>query len=232
MVQSAPTARFTRSNTRRHTTWMRPLASTMAGLALLAHLGLAQCQEGQGLTGDNASTLWPQWEGRIGLMLDHSISYSPRQSFALSMPTPLGFKVHSMQLLSDYYFTNGGFRATAGLVRGANNLPWWPSGGKAMSGLNLGLDGVDLANPPLSGTSNLDDPTKTAAYVGAGYSTRLNQARNYGAWHFNADLGLISLNSANIGRFSRMLQGEQGIEDIVRELRLRPMLKVRVDYAF
>ncbi len=229
MVQTASTT----VASRHISPWLRPLATGMAGLALLAHIGVAQCQEGQGLTGNNTSTtMWPHWEGRIGLVLDHSISSSPRQAFALTLPSTLGLKVHGAQLLSDYYFSGGGFRATAGLVRGAANLPWWPSGGKSTSGLNLSLDGLDLATPPVSGTGNVDESDKTAAYVGAGYSTRLSQAQNYGAWHFNADLGLISLNSANIGRFTRMLQGDQGIEDLVRELRLRPMLKVRVDYAF
>ena len=221
-----------RQFSRRHTAWLHPLSAILAGLALSAHAGLAQSQEGQGLAWGKtaASPMWPHWEGRIGVVLDHAVE-SPRQSFALTLPVPIGLKVHGAHVLSDYYFS-GGFRATAGLVRGPANLPWWPTSGQATSGLDLSLDGIDVSALPTSGTTTNDELSRTSAYIGAGYSTRLNHAKAYGAWHFNADLGLISLNSGNIGRFTRVLQGEQGVDELLRELRLRPVLKVSVDYAF
>ena len=44
--------------------------------------------------------------------------------------------------------------------------------------------------------------------------------------------GLISLNSENIGRVGRVLQGEQKVDELLREMRLRPVVKFSVKYAF
>jgi hypothetical protein len=69
-------------------------------------------------------------------------------------------------------------------------------------------------------------------YLGAGYTAQLPQPSGYSSWRFNADLGLISLNSSNIDRISRVFQGEQGVDALIRELRLRPVVKFSVNYAF
>lgn len=189
--------------------------------------------QGRGLTLANpdGTSLWPHWEGRIGVVLDRGNEGSG-SSFALSPTVPTGLKVHSLHLLSDYYFA-GGFRATAGLVRGSTNLPWWPSGQQGNTGLNLSLQRIDLLNVPGQEHSTLsDDPERTVPYVGAGYSTRLTEASGIGSWQFNADLGIISLNSRNFDRLRNVFQGEQGIDEILRELRLRPVIKFSVNYAF
>jgi len=52
------------------------------------------------------------------------------------------------------------------------------------------------------------------------------------SWRFNADLGLITINSNNIGRISQVLQGDMGVDALLRDLRLRPVIKVSVGYAF
>ncbi len=66
----------------------------------------------------------------------------------------------------------------------------------------------------------------------AGYAASVGTPGSDSMWRFNADLGLISVNSNNIGRISRALQGEAGLDEIVRDLRLRPVIKVSVRYAF
>ena len=176
-----------------------------------------------------AAALWPHWEGRIGVVLDRPAAPSP---FMLAQPMPSGLKLHSMHLLSDYYFS-GGFRATAGLVRGATSMPWWPSSQQGSTGLNLSLQRLDMQGLPNQDRSNLsDDPYRTVPYVGAGYSSRLSDTSGYGVWHFNADLGLISINSNNVNRIGRVLQGDQGVDELLRELRLRPVVKFSVNYAF
>jgi hypothetical protein len=212
--------------------WLRPAVAALAALAMAGHAGIAQSQEGQGLAwmSTEAAPMWPHWEGRIGVVLDHAVDPA-RQNFALSLPASSGLKLRGAHVLSDYYFS-GGFRATAGLVHGHVNLPWGSAANTSASGLNLSMDSMDLANLPSTVAAN-DESNRVVPYLGAGYSTHLTaQASGYGAWRFNADLGVISLNSGNIGRLGRVLQGDQGADELLRDLRLRPVVKIRVDYAF
>ncbi len=176
--------------------------------------------------------LWPHWEGRIGVVIDRPVN-PLKDSFVLAQPAQAGLRVRSMHVLSDYYL-DGGFRATAGLVRGETSQAWWSSGDNG-GGLNLSLQRLDslglLGNLDARARANAQDGG-TSTYVGAGYSTRLNTRGSYSPWRFNADLGLITINSNNIGRITQVLQGERRIEDIARDLRLRTIVKLSVGYAF
>jgi hypothetical protein len=214
------------------TRWQARLGLACAwALGLGMGCGMAQAQSGRGLTldGTQTETTWPHWGGRLGMVLGGSESSNPA---ALNTAADMGLKVHSMHLLSDYYFS-GGFRATAGLLRGATNLPWG-LGSTPEEGVSLSLLRVDLLGQGMSASSVAlsDDPYRTVPYLGAGYSGKFSQAPGWSAWRFNADLGVISLNSQNIGRIGRVLQGDKGVEDLLRELRLRPVVKVNVNYAF
>ena len=116
-----------------------------------------------------SESLWPHWEGRIGV-LDLPTD-GPLQTVSLSESAQPGLKLQSKRAPADYY-------------------------------------------------------------LGAGYSASLPQPSGYSSWHFNADLGLISLNSGNIGRITRVFQGDQGVDALLSELRLRPVVKFSVKYAF
>jgi hypothetical protein len=244
LVPSSPGDTMSSSHMNRFATTARTLirqtamAGALLGLSISGGMTAAQAQVGRGLSlqDTRASELWPHWEGRLGMVLGGGSSHTLSNPYALSQIESSGLKVQSMHALSDYYFA-GGFRATAGLVRGATNLPWWnmPSPEDGTTSLNLSLQRVDLVGSTgASGPGVLtDDPNRTVAYVGAGYSGRLTQATaGYGGWRFNADLGLISLNTQNIGRINRVLQGDQGVDELLRDLRLRPVLKFNVNYAF
>jgi hypothetical protein len=65
-------------------------------------------------------------------------------------------------------------------------------------------------------------------YLGIGYSGM--GARGSG-WSFNADFGLMALGSSNAVRLGRTASG-QGLDDLVRELRLSPVLLFGASYAF
>lgn len=207
------------------------LTSDLATVSIGLHMNRQgnRGADGLALRDPATNTLWPHWEGRIGVVLDRPAD-PMSSSFVLAQPAYNGLKMYSLHLLSDYYFA-GGFRATAGLVRGASNMPWWPSDQQGATGLNLSMQRLDTLSSP-SQDHALDDANRTSPYLGAGYSTRLNGVRTDSAWRFNADLGLISINSNNIDRISRMLQGDEGVENIIRELRLRPVIKFSVNYAF
>lgn len=185
--------------------------------------------QGKGLS-LNGQQFWPHWEGRIGVMLDRA--YDPlKGSFVLAQPVPSsGLNMRSAHVLSDYYFS-GGFRATVGLVRGSVTQSSWSDGDDDTigSGLNLSLQRVDnlaLGDPR---NQSYEGENRTLPYIGAGYAVSLGSPGSDSMWRFNADLGLVSANSSSI---SRALQGEASLDDMVRDLRLRPVIKVSVRYAF
>jgi hypothetical protein len=144
---------------------LRTALSAALGAGCLLHAGLAQAQ----LKADNQS-LWPHWEGRVGVLdLPSSATLQP-----VNLSGPFqndGLKLQAKRAQPDYY-------------------------------------------------------------LGAAYTAQLPQPSGYSSWRFHADLGLISLNSNNIGRVARVFQGEQGVDALIRELRLRPVLKFSVNYAF
>lgn len=169
---------------------------------------------------------WPHWEGRIGVVIDRPIN-PLKDSFVLAQPNQgSGLRVRSMHILSDYY-VEGGFRATAGIVQGSAGQSWWSSGGTG-GGLNLSIQRLDTLGQGSASQNEL----QASPYVGAGYTNNLSVNGMPSAWRFNADLGLISVNSGNINRIGQVFQGERNLDDLVRELRLRPILKVSVGYSF
>jgi hypothetical protein len=174
---------------------------------------------------------WPHWEGRVGVVIDRPIN-PLKDSFVLAQPNQgSGLRVRSMHILSDYY-VEGGFRATAGLVQGNSGQSWWSSGGTG-GGLNLSiqrLDSLGLAGASANPYNQLEQ--STSPYVGAGYTNNLTVNGVPSAWRFNADLGLISINSNNINRIGQVFQGDRSLDDLVHELRLRPIIKVSVGYSF
>lgn len=173
--------------------------------------------------------LWPHWEGRMGVMMDRPTN-PLKDTYVLFEPVPDGLNIRAMHVLSDYYI-DGGFRATAGMVRGEAVQSWWDGGG---GGLNISLQRMDSMNIPGARTAiGLSDlGTYSAPYIGAGYSTRVNNGAVASPWRFNADLGLISVNSNNLNRISRAISGEQSVDQLMHDLRFRPLVKVSVGYSF
>lgn len=65
-------------------------------------------------------------------------------------------------------------------------------------------------------------------YLGIGYSGLGGRGSG---WSFNADFGLMALGSGTAVRLGRSTNG-QGLDDLVRELRLTPVLMFGASYAF
>lgn len=169
---------------------------------------------------------WPHWEGRIGVVVDRPVN-PLKDSFVLAQPSMSnGLKIRSMHILSDYYL-EGGFRATAGLLRGDTGQSWWTSDGTG-GGLNLSLQRLDNLGL-MNGNGSSDQ--QTTPYLGAGYSNSLTLNGMRSAWRFNADLGFVNIN-ANNNHLGQVFQGERSLDELVREMRLRPVVKVSVGYSF
>jgi hypothetical protein len=188
-----------------------PLAWAAAGGAAWAADGLSA----------EDSSRWMQWKGRMALG-----TTAPDWRAGLAGSESAGLKLGGVSVTSDYYFLNkalpgtaGGFRATSGLVYGARPTLWASTPG-AGSARGVGLDRQAVAP---DGT----EPA-TLPYLGFGY-TGLS-AR--GGWSFSADVGLLAQNPGSAVRFGRVFNGTQNFDEVMRELRLAPMVQLGVSYAF
>jgi hypothetical protein len=65
-------------------------------------------------------------------------------------------------------------------------------------------------------------------YLGIGYSDYSLKT----GWSFWADVGLVVENPGQALGLGRVVTGSQGVDELVRELRLSPMLQLGVNYAF
>jgi hypothetical protein len=163
----------------------------------------------------NPDTAWPRWQARLGITTaPHDSSTQPRTIF------------EGAGLLGDYYFAGpgfakgmtGGFRATSGLFTGARSTavatPVLPS----REGSSFTLSSRARMSPD---TSN--DTSSAVPYLGVGY-TGLSLR---GGWGFSADVGLVGsgvrLGGANSGTQA---------DELLRELRLTPILQLGVSYSF
>lgn len=184
-------------------------------------------QRGNGLSlRDNGP--WPDWEGRIGAVIERPVN-PVRDNFVLAQPSEAGLRMRSLHILADHY-VEGGFRATVGLVSGEAGQAWW-SGDSQDGGLNLSLQQLDTLGAPM-GLRRRSVLPQAQAYLGAGYSTRSPGIGQAPSWRFNADFGLLNTDPDSTDRLRGVLLGDRSVGDVVRGLRLRPMVKVSLGYAF
>jgi|EndMetStandDraft_4_1072995.scaffolds.fasta_scaffold28322_3 hypothetical protein len=205
------------------------------GIALLAATGgVYAADDGQGLAVGHDQARWSRWQGRISIgSTGNSFWRSP------SLLDQDSTRPVSLSLMGDYYFTRsvfglgtqGGFRATSGLIVGPRSQAWsgQPGAGAGSTfsiGSRLLLGGAGGAVPYLRDPSI--EATTTLPYLGVGY-TGLS-AR--GGWSFSADLGLVAQNPGNAVRLGRVFGSGQNLDDAVRDLRMSPMLQLGVSYSF
>ena len=208
---------------------MHLLDRRVAACAFTAFIGLAHGAEGNGLTVDGDSGVWPRLQGRLSIGGFATTSRGQAGTAFSSGSTS------NLRLLGDYYLTDsmlgpkrsGGFRATSGII----------VGGKAAAGL---AGGVGMGSPlglsadrRLFGSSAAPAPdgaadTSATPYLGLGY-TGLSVR---GGWSFNADLGLVSQTRNGAVRLGRAITGNQSLDDAVREMRWSPLLQLGVSYSF
>jgi len=189
---------------------------------ILAPLHVAHAAQGDGLVvADGDHLPWSRWQARL----------------MIGMPAPLwrtgfgagdsqGLKPRSLSLMGDYLLRRsigddgsaGYLRATSGLVVGPRPALW---AGQAFGGASiLSIDRRQMGD--LYGESS------ALPYVGIGYSGLTGR----GGWSFSADFGLVALAGGKMVRLGRVVGGNQGLDDLVRELRLSPVLQFGASYAF
>jgi len=202
------------------------LATALAGAAQVC-----MAEAGNGLSIPDAGPAWPHWQARVGINASTPLW---RSELGLGGDAS-GLKVQGLSLIGDYYFARlplgsqgvGGFRASSGLLLGAG-APLWASqapgngSGFALGRRNLGLLATGTGLDPAA-----MDAT-TVPYVGLGYSGLTGR----GGWGFAADLGVMAVNGGSMVRFGRLFSGTQSVDDLLRELRLTPVLQLGVSYSF
>ncbi|QPF72574.1 hypothetical protein G8A07_06270 [Roseateles sp. DAIF2] len=191
-------------------------------LSLLAG-GLYQQARAEGLQLAPLETKSLRWQTRVQLS-----SLDDRSG---------GHSLLSANLLGDYYLTSsapnanfqGGLRTTGGLLVGSAAMTE-SSGGLALRpptsrGLAIGQRHLSSFGPTLPAT---DGGLSTRPYLGIGYTGQSLR----GGWGFSADLGLVKSGSRDELRLGRGPQGAQSLEELLLDMRFRPVLQLGLNYSF
>jgi hypothetical protein len=122
-----------------------------------------------------------------------------------------------------------------------------PSGLRASAALLIRQPGVSLSEVAWSSRAmtSFGAPGRlTAGYggpadgIGQGYSTLPYLGIGYSeyslksGWGFWADAGLVVQNPGSAIGLGRTLSGAQGVDELMRELRLAPLVQLGVNYSF
>lgn len=195
-------------------------------LSVLSAVARADAPEGAGLQARADGVAWARFDARI------LTTAPPRWRAELAPFERSGLKIGG--LLGDVYLgaapvdagkpPAGGFRATSGLVVGTPPLG---------SGIAGGLAGVQRRAPgvwsSVSGASaETAGDTVTVPYVGVGYSNAWPKS----GWRVSADLGLLSYHPGSASGIGRVIGGSQSLDDLVRDMRLAPLVQLGVSYSF
>ncbi len=213
----------------------------MCTLRCLASVGLTCLAAGAtadtGLKFDATGGYWFGSESRLRLqavpMRAEPIRLGYSSAAALSQLAPV-----AASLTGDYYFSSGivepeqprtGFRASGALLVRQPGISLsdtvWTSRSVASFGgaprlTHFGLT-PDIVGPQAYSVS-------TVPYLGIGYSD-VSLKSGWGWW---ADVGVAVQSPGNAVGFGRVLSGTQGVDDLLRELRMAPMVQLGVNYAF
>ena len=188
--------------------------------------------EGDGLSANADRFAWTRFQSRI--------AFAPgapgwRADFAPIERT--GLQVGSLGLLGDVYLGGAkpaagtpaaGFRATSGILIGARSPLLTTATSPASGGLFASNRRLFGASPGALVASESSVDSSTVPYIGIGYS---NLSAKSG-WSFSADLGVVSQSPGNVVRFGRVFGGSQSLDDVVRDMRLAPVVQLGVSYSF
>ncbi len=209
------------------------MPSTRRQLTMLALMGALHCgnalADANGLRALASDDLWPRWQTR----LQAAPSFSLWQH-ALTAQAAGQAGQESISLFGDFYFSRPlqanqattGFRATSGVIIGPLGSPVLSAfGPDASRGLGFGASIARAGQFDSRGSGSSLDATP---YLGVGYSSGSVAA----GWGFSADIGVVARHASPGAKFGRVLNGSQPVDDLLREMRLSPLLNVGVSYSF
>ncbi len=208
----------------RKTVWMSVWGcAALIGLACVPALAA----DGDALTLNPDQLPWARWQSRLSLGTSTS---SPNWLSGQSAYGQQTNKVSSASLMGDYYFgrslvepgNSGGFRATSGLIFGPRTSPL-SSGQPTLAAGNAFSIGSRLFGQNALPSSDANADNATLPYLGFGYTGLSARSR----WSFSADLGLVAQQPGGL----KMIRN-QNLDDVVREMRLAPLVQLGASYAF
>lgn len=206
-------------------------------LSALCVLGVANAQSGLKL-----EKIGGYWAGGAGgapqLQLNAVVldAGSPRMGSAAEgvWLTPTA---PAASLIGDYYFSKdladaaaprSGFRASSALMVRAPGVSLSELAWSSRSMASFAAPGRPQLGYQGSGLGQPAHELGATPYLGIGYSDY--SLKN--GWSFWADLGLVVQSPGAVGGLGRTLTGAQGLDELVRELQLSPMLQFGANYAF
>jgi hypothetical protein len=185
----------------------------------------AAAADGRGLTVDAEQLGWPQWQARLQLAAE-PVSPLSTASEGLTAMRP-----RSAALFGDYFMARpyfgqaGGLRLTSGVVMGPRGGLFGT--GQAATGGPFTVSAVGRSSlTSLASVDGSGDAVSAWPYLGIGYS----DSSLRGGFSFSADLGL-AVPGQSVLRAARSL-GSQPLDDMLRDLRLTPVLQLGVSYRF
>jgi hypothetical protein len=204
-------------------------------LALACAAGTAAADSG--LKVDGAGGFWSGSQTRLSVHAVRAdltpLRLGYQASTGLSPIAPM-----AAALSGDYYFskdladTTGprtGFRASSVLLIRQPGISLSDLAWSSRAALSFGTPHF-VALPSLS--PGLADPSdynvSTMPYLGIGYSEVSLKTR----WGFWADIGLVVQSPGSAQGLGRVLSGTQGVDELMRELRMAPMVQLGVSYSF
>lgn len=186
----------------------------------------ADAAEGSGLQARADRVGWTRFDARI------VYTAAPRWRAELAPFERSGLKLGGV--LGDVYLggapsspgkvSAGGFRATSGLVVGAQSFGFGSSGGLVSAPRRA----PSVWGSTGGGSNDLSGDSITVPYLGVGYSNVWPKS----GWRVSADLGVLSYSPGGAAGIGRVLGGSQSLDDLIRDMRLAPVLQLGVSYSF
>jgi len=193
--------------------------TSLATVMLAGMLPLAATAQGKGLSVSEQAWWGPRLQARVGINAalgvdGHSTAWQQQAGI----------------VMGDYYFSrirlgtndvSSGFRATSGLLLGQRSMALGTpalSVGKAWS-----LTMTRHTRPAMSGAETSSDGWAAMPYLGLGWSG----ASMRGGWGVSADFGFAGRNASGLRAGTT-----QGLDELLRDLRLMPVLQLGASYTF
>lgn len=201
-------------------------ALALAGAMLCGH----SLADGSGLRAFANDDLWPRWQTRLLASPSFSLWQHAVTAQDAGRRGP-----ESISLLGDFYFSRPlqrsraaeGFRATSGVIIGPLGSHVLSAFGPSAASRGLG-SGASIARAGQFDSRTTSATLDATPYLGFGYSRGSPSA----GWGFTADIGIIARNASSDTKFGRTSGSSLPVDDLLREMRLAPLLNIGVSYSF